>query len=580
MASPVDRRLIGESRAARAHLRIAAALGVLSAALIVAQAALLAFVIERAAVHHAPLGSLRGELIALAAVLGARALSGGAFELSGRLGAVRVMSELRNRLVRRLLLIGPEQRPGTSRTGELAGTAVQGVDALEDYFAGYLPQLVLAAVVPVAVVAWVLTLDPLTAAILALTVPVLVAFMVLIGKGARAQARGRWRALALLGAHFLDVVQGLATLRAYGREQAQEKTLADVGERYRAETMSTLRIAFLSALVLELCAMIGTALVAATIGVQLVQGTLGLRAGLTVLLLAPELYAPLRMVGQQFHAGADASTASELIFKAIDSQSTLARPPAARRAALPAPDPGLAPVRFQAVGYEYPQRPGPVLAGVELVLEPGRIAALVGPSGAGKSTIARLLMRLADPTEGRITCAGVDLRELDPEHWRARIAWVPQRPTLFAGTIAENIALYAPRAARGRIERAAAAANASEFIRPLPHGLDTLVGEGARRLSAGQAQRVALARAFLADRPLLVLDEPTAHLDEDSALAVRDAIGRLARGRTVLLIAHQLLLGELAHDVHAIHHGRLPSASEDRSAAGARAPLRPSEVAA
>src|SRR5664279_3612459 len=397
------------------------------------------------------------------------------------------MSELRARLSRHLLLDSPAGHDGEERTGELAACAVQGVDALQAYFAGYLPQLVLAAFVPLAVLAWATSVDPLSAGILALTIPILILFMILIGQGARVQTRRRWRALSLLSAHFLDVVRGLPTLRAHRREAAQARILADVGERYRAETMATLRVAFLSALVLELCAMIGTALVAATIGVQLVQGTLGLRAGLTVLLLAPELYAPLRMVGQQFHAGADASTASELIFKAIDSQSTLAHPPAARRAALPAPDPGLAPVRFQAVGYEYPQRPGPVLAGVELVLEPGRIAALVGPSGAGKSTIARLLMRLADPTEGRITCAGVDLRELDPEHWRARIAWVPQRPTLFAGTIAENIALYAPRAARGRIERAAAAANASEFIRPLPHGLDTLVGEGARRLSAGQA---------------------------------------------------------------------------------------------
>ncbi len=269
------------------HLALAGALGVLSAVLIVAQAALLAFVIERAAMDHATLASLRAQLIALAAVLCARALAGGAFELSGRWGAVRIMSELRGRLAQRLLVTSPERRPASGRTGELASTAVQGVDALESYFAGYLPQLVLATVVPLAVIAWAIALDPITAAILALTVPLLVAFMVLIGKGASAQARGRWQALALLGAHFLDVVQGLPTLRAYGREHAQERTLEEVGERYRAETMATLRVAFLSALVLELCAMIGTALVAATIGVQLVDGALGLQAGLTVLLLAP-----------------------------------------------------------------------------------------------------------------------------------------------------------------------------------------------------------------------------------------------------------------------------------------------------
>jgi ATP-binding cassette subfamily C protein CydCD len=569
MASPVDRRLVRESAIARVHLALASALGVLSAVLIVAQAALLAYVIARVAVHHATLASLQPQLIALEAVLCARALAGGAFELSGRWGAIRVMSELRGRLVRRLLLASPEQRPRAGRTGELASTAVQGVDALEAYFAGYLPQLVMAAVVPVAVIAWVITLDPVTAAILALTVPLLVLFMVLIGKGARAQARGRWRALALLGAHFLDVVEGLATLRAYRREHVQERTLAEVGERYRAETIATLRIAFLSALVLELCAMIGTALVAATIGLQLVQGALGLQDGLTVLLLAPELYAPLRQVGMQFHASADASSASERIFEALDSPPQIARPSSPRRP----PNPALAPVRFEAVSYEYPQRAGRVLAGVELECEPGRTTALLGPSGSGKSTLARLLMRLADPSEGRISCGGVDLRELDPDRWRSQIAWVSQRPTLFSGTIAENIALSVPDAARREIWQAARAAGAEEFIGQLPAGIDTLVGEGARRLSAGQAQRIALARAFLADRPLLLLDEPTAHLDDASARAVADTIERLAHGRMTLLIVHHPLLAELADQVHVMRDGRVGAPPSEESPVGADLPV-------
>ena len=546
MASPVDRRLVRESRPARVHLALAGAIGVLSAVLVVAQAALLGYIVASAARHHATLATLEGQLIALAGVLCARALADGAFELSGRWGAIRVMSDLRGRLVRRLLLTSPEQRPGTGRTGELASTAVQGVDALEAYFAGYLPQLVLAALVPLAVIGWVFTLDPVTAAILALTVPLLVLFMVLIGKGAQAQARQRWQALALLGSHFLDVVQGLPTLRAYRREHAQERTLAEVGESYRAETIATLRIAFLSALVLELCAMIGTALVAATIGVQLVQGTLGLQAGLTVLLLAPELYGPLRQVGTQFHASSDASAASQRIFDAIDSPPSIARPLDPR----PLPNPARAAIRLENVGYEYPQREGHVLAGVALELEPGQITALVGPSGSGKSTLARLIMRLADPTAGRITCAGVDLRDIDPDRWRGQIAWVPQRPTLFTGTIAENIALSVPGATRAEIRRAAREAGADVFIEALPEGIDTPVGEGARRLSAGQAQRIALARTFLADRPLLLLDEPTAHLDHDSARAIGETIERLARGRTTLLIVHHPELAELADHVH------------------------------
>ncbi len=562
MAAPVDRRLLGESRAARAHLALAAALGVLSAAAILAQAALLAFVIASAARSHATLASLEPELIGLAAVMVARALLDGGFELSGRWGAVRVMSELRGRLVRRLLLESPERRPSAGRTGELASTAVQGVDALEAYFAGYLPQLVLATVVPIAVIGWVLTLDPIAAAVLALTVPLLVALMVLIGKGARAQAQRRWRALALLGAHFLDVVQGLATLRAYRREDAQAQTLRDVGERYRAETMATLRTAFLSAFVLELCAMIGTALVAATIGVQLVSGALGLRAGLTVLLLAPEMYGPLRLVGQQFHASADATTAYERIFGALAQPAAIAPAARPRRAASPAS----APVRFRSVAYEYPQRAGRVLSDVDLELEPGRITALLGHSGAGKSTIARLLMRLADPSAGSVTCAGVDLRDLDLDDWRRQIAWVPQRPTLFTGTIAQNVALARPGASPQEVRRAIHAAGAEELVGGLAHGVDTRVGEGARRLSAGQAQRIALARAFLADRPLLLLDEPTAHLDDESTQTIGETIRSLAHGRTALLIVHHPLLTELADHLHVMRAGRLetpeaPSAS-------------------
>lgn len=554
MAGPVDRRLIGESRPARAHLAAAGALGMLAAGLMIAQASLLALVIARAALGGAGLAALEPWLLALAAVLAARAFVEGGFELSGRWGAVRVMSELRARLARRLLLEAPERRPRGARTGELAATAVQGVDALESYFAGYLPQLVLATVVPVAVVGWSLILDPAAALVLAGTVPILILFMALIGRGARARANARWRAMALLGAHFLDVVQGLPTLRAFRRERAQERALAEVGERYRAETMSTLRIAFLSALVLELCAMIGTALVAATIGVQLVDGSLGLQAGLTVLLLAPELYGPLRQVGQQFHAGADATTASDQIFKALETPAAIAP---ARRPRGTLPDPAAEGVRFRAVSFSYPGRERPALDGLELELEPGLITALLGPSGAGKSTLARLLMRLEDPRSGAVSCGGVDLRDIDAARWRALVAWVPQRPTLFAGSVAENIALYRPDAPARQVDRAAADAGVLEFAGALPQGLDTRIGEGGRRLSAGQAQRVALARAFLADRPLVVLDEPTAHLDDVSAGFAADAITRLSRARTTLLIAHQRAVADHADRVHLLDEGLL-----------------------
>ena len=567
MASPVDRRLLGESRAARTQLVLAALLGILSAVLIIAQAVLLAYVIDRAAMYHATVSALEPELIALAAVLLSRAVVNGGFELSGRLGAHKVMSELRGRLARHLLLVCPGGLPAGERTGDLAAAAVQGVDALESYFAGYLPQLVLAALVPLAVLGWTATVDPISAGILALTVPILIVFMILIGKGASSQTRRRWQALSLLSAHFLDVVRGLPTLRAYRREHAQAQILADVGERYRTETMATLRVAFLSALVLELCAMIGTALVAATIGVQLVDGDLGLTAGLTVLLLAPELYGPLRNVGQQFHASADGTAAAERIFAVLDRPaaivgSSFMRDVSAQSVAdatqtFPTPDPARETIRLRGVGYEYPERQGSALEDIDLELTPGEITALLGPSGAGKSTIAKLVMRLADPTRGQITCGGVDLRDLDPERWREQIAWVPQRAQIFSGTVAENIRLGAPHTDAAQLEQAATAAGALAFIRELPQGMETPIGEAARRLSAGQRQRIALARAFLRDARLVVLDEPTANLDETNANMIADALTRLAAGRTTLLIVHHPALAEHADRVLRLDGGRL-----------------------
>ncbi|MGO9248676.1 MAG: thiol reductant ABC exporter subunit CydD [Solirubrobacteraceae bacterium] len=574
MAAPLQRRLLAQTSAARPHVILACLLGVAAALLIVAQAALLAYVIYRSAIYGASLSSLTPQLIALAAVLLARACVTGGFELSGRLGATRVMSELRSRLARQLLIVCPDGRPADMRTGDLAAAAVQGVDALESWFAGYLPQLVLACVVPLAVLGWVFAIDPVPGAILLMTVPILIVFMILIGRGAQSQTRARWQSLALLSAHFLDILRGLPTLIAHRREHAQAGTLAQVGERYRSETMATLRIAFLSAFVLELCAMIGTALVAATIGVQLVYGALSLQVGLTVLLLAPELYGPLRGLGQQFHSGNEGLAAAERIFAVLDRRPSLrpvAHTSAGSAVGAAVPDPARAPVRLAGVSYEYPGRAGAALSELDLELAPGEITALVGPSGAGKSTIARLLMRLADPTAGRVSCGGVNLRELDPERWRAQVAWVPQRAQLFAGTVSENIRLGAPDATDAQVRRAASLAGASDLIDAMPEGMDTLLGESGRRLSAGQTRRISLARAFLReDARLLILDEPTAHLDERSAEDVAAAIARLARGRTTLLIVHHPALAARADRVVRIESGHIVPAG----------PVRLEEVAA
>lgn len=528
----IDRQLTRQTRAATLHLRAAALLAGLTTVAIVAQAVLLAHIIDRAALHGASVGNLQGTLIALALVFAARALISSAFELCGRWGAVAAMSELRGRMARQLLLRRPADND-RARTGELAGAAVEGVDALEAYFAGYLPQAMLAGTVPLVVLAWLAFVDPIAAALLAVTAPLVIVFMVLIGKNAEAETQRRWTALSLLGAHFLDVVKGLPTLRLFRRTDAQAETLDEVGERYRRETMRTLRTAFLSALVLECCAMIGTALVAATVGIQLTAGTLSLESGLVVLLLAPELFGPLRSVGQQFHAAADGTAAARRIFEVLDEPSALS----AAEDPLPAPDPSREPLRLRGVGFAYPGRAA-VLSGQDLDLTPGETTALVGPSGSGKTTLANLMMRLADPQQGTVTCGDTDLRQVAAEDWWRQVGWLPQRPRLFSGSVADNIRLGAPGASDAQVREAAASAGADSFIEGLPKAYDTRIGDGGRRLSAGQAQRIALARVLLQDPPLLVLDEPTAHLDPANAELLMEALRPLTSTRTTLAITH------------------------------------------
>lgn len=548
----MGRRLARSSRAARIHLAGAVGLGALSTVLVIAQAALFARVIAGVFVGGEDLADVRGELTLLLAVAAGRGLTTAGFEIGGRVGAARVMAGLREQLVHKLL----RERPGglaDEQSGELAAVAVQGVDALEPYFARYLPQLVLAALTPLAILAWVLPRDWQAAAILAVTLPLIPLFMVLIGGLAERRTRARWQTLSLLSARFLDTVGGLETLRSFGRAEDQEEAIGRSSDAYRRTTLETLRVAFLSALVLELLAMLGTALVAVTVGVQLAEGDLRLEAGLTVVLLAPELYAPVRQLGAQFHASADGLAAAGRILAVLDLPPSVDVPARTLRP----PDPSDTVVAFEGVGFAYPGATAPTLEDVRLTLEPGETVALVGSSGSGKTTLLALLLRLADPEAGRIVCGGVDLRAVDPRMWRQRIAWVPQRPTIVAATVADNIRLADPGASERRVREAAAAAGVLELAAGLPEGLETLIGEGARRLSAGQSRRVALARAFLRDAPLVVLDEPTAHLDAASAEQLDAALDRLLRGRTALLAVHRPSLARRADHVVELRSGRL-----------------------
>ncbi len=549
----IDPRLLRRSASARRVVVADAALGVLAALLVLAQSVLLARIAARA-FHGAALPAVTPMLLLFVGVTAGRALAAWAFETLGRWGAAGVLSQLRRDLVDAQLNEHPEEIE-PARTGAIAAAAVSGVDALETTFARYVPQVVLAVVVPVAVLALVAWIDPLSAAIMALTLPLVPVFMWLIGRATERRAHERWAALASLSTHFLDVVRGLPTLRAFNRGESQAASIRSVSERYRRTTMETLRLAFLSGAVLELAATLAIALIAVTIGIRLIDGAIGFAPALTVLVLAPELYLPLRGLAAQFHASADGLAAATTLLDAIEAPATL---PDGRAIA---PDPSEAPVRLEDVGFAYASSDRAVLQAVDLELAPGETVAIVGPSGAGKSTLASLLLGLERPSEGRILAGAMDLATADLAGWRRQIAWAPQHPTLFRGTVSANVRLGDEGASEERVREAARLAGADHFIRELPDGYDTTVGDGERPLSAGQRQRLSLARAFLRDASLLILDEPTANLDPDGAELVADAIARHGASRTVLLITHRLELARIADRVLEMHGGRLTVAS-------------------
>jgi ATP-binding cassette subfamily C protein CydCD len=535
---PIDPRLLRYARATRIFLVAVVALGAVGAGLVIAQAMLIAEVVVGAFQHRMAVSELGTPLLLLTAVTVGRALVGWLTELAAHRASAAVKSELRGQLLERSAELGPGWLSG-QRTGSLVALATRGVDALDDYFSRYLPQLGLAVVVPVAVLARIVTEDWVSAAIIVGTLPLIPVFMVLIGWATQSRMDRQWRLLSRLSGHFLDVVAGLPTLKVFGRAKAQAESIRRITGEYRRATMRTLRIAFISSFALELLATISVALVAVTIGMRLVHGEMDLYIGLVILILAPEAYLPLRQVGAQYHAAAEGLAAAEEIFEVLETPVPASGSEAVPEGAL----------SFEGVTVRYPGRSADAVANVSFGVEPGETVALVGPSGAGKSTLLSVLLGFVRPAEGRVRVGGVDLADADLEQWRARTAWVPQRPHLYAGTIAENVRLARPDAGDDAVRQALRDAGALEFVDTLPEGAETVLGEDGAGLSAGQRQRLALARAFLADRPVLLLDEPTAALDGATEAEVVAAVRRLAAGRTVLLVVHRPALLEVADRV-------------------------------
>ncbi|MEU6413171.1 thiol reductant ABC exporter subunit CydD [Microbispora sp. NPDC046933] len=560
-------RLARAERSVRIHLACCLAAAVVAGLLVLVQAELLAGVLSgRFAV---------AALLPLALVVACRGLLGWAQGVLAGRAATALKSALRRLLLGRVEGLGPAYR-----SGELVTLAGRGLDALDPYLTGYLPAVAVAGVVPLAVVVRLFVADLATAVIVVLTLPLIPIFGALVGWTTKAVTERQWRALARLGGHFLDVVRGLPTLRAFGRARYQASVIREVAEAHRAATMRTLRVAFLSSLVLELVASLSLALVAVPVGLRLLSGSLDLRTALLVLLLAPEAYLPLRAMGTRFHAAMEGVAAADETFAVVNppqetgqeraeeaasarsakeaaSARSAGKAESARSGGRAASAGGPPEIRLEDVTVRYPGREETALDCVSLVIEPGERVAIVGPSGAGKSTLLHLLLGFVTPSAGRVLADGVDLAELDLDEWRRRLAFVPQRPHLFATSVADNIALGSA-ATPEEIRAAAEAARVAEFAGALPQGYDTPLGERGANLSAGQRQRVALARAFC--RPaarVLLLDEPTARLDGRSEAAIVAATRRLAEGRTAIIVAHRPAMIDLADRVVRLDGGAL-----------------------
>jgi ATP-binding cassette, subfamily C, bacterial CydD len=526
----------------RRTLAVLAVLAVGRAVLVIAQAWLLADTIAR--LDSSPLPWL-------GLVITARALLTWTGDQVGRRAATTVKHRTRDRLAGH----AADQSDG----GAFATLAGSGLDALDASLSGYIPQLVLAAVVPPLVLVQLFAADPLTAVIVSVTLPLVPVFGALIGLHTRDATRSQWARLHRLGGHFRDVLAGLSTLRAFDRTGHQAGVVRRMAHEHRTATMRALRIAFLSGFVLELVGSLSVALVAVPVGLRLLDGRLSLTTGLLVLLLTPEAFGPLRALGTRFHAGAEGMAVLEQVRDILDEER---RPVAGRTA----PRPG-AEIRLVDVTVTYPGRDRPALEHLSLTVRPGEKLAVVGPSGAGKSTLLHLLLGFVTPDTGQVLIGGTDLRDLDLEAWRRQLAWVPQHPHLFAGSILDNIRLGVPGAALADVRSAASAARALDFVTASPRGFDTVLAENGAGLSAGQRQRVALARALLRDAPIALLDEPTARLDLASEGDVVTATGRLLHGRTAVLVAHRPAILAAADRVVRIEGGRLQEFGTSRTEA-------------
>ncbi|MEI4789692.1 thiol reductant ABC exporter subunit CydD [Bacillus sp. FJAT-53060] len=470
------------------------------------------------------------------------------FTYSSRIGA-----DVRKQLLDQLFRLGPAftKKKGT---GKLVTLAMEGIAQYRQYLQLFLPKMVNMAVIPVMVLVYVWTLDETSAVILIVTLPILIVFMILLGLVAQRKAAKQWRSYEKLSNHFTDSLRGLETLRYLGISKKHSRNIAEVSKRYRKATMSTLKVAFLSSFALDFFSMLSIATVAVFLGLRLIEGELLLLPALTALMLAPEYFLPVREVGNDYHATLNGKEANEAIQVILDEKGFQAQETQSMQLSRWNEQDVLT---LQDIYVLHDDHAPYSIQDVDLTVNGKKKIGIIGTSGSGKSTLTDVLGGFVEPSSGQITLNGQKLVHLQLTAWQKEVVYMPQHPYLFHMTLRENIRFYEPNATDEEVEKAVQEAGLSQLVAELPNGLDEVIGEQGRGLSGGQAQRVALARTVLGQRSIMLLDEPTAHLDIETEYELKKTMLPLFEDKLVFLATHRLHWMPDMDEIIVMDHGTI-----------------------
>lgn len=516
----------------------------------VAQAYLIATIIDSVFLKNQNLQDIWTRMLLLLGVYFVKAGLVYTTEFTGAKLAIEIKSAMREEVLSKIAELGPVYAGG-EKTGELSLTLLDGIESIDAYYSQYLPQLIFSAAIPITMLFFVFPLEPLTGFIFMLTAPLVPFFMILIGRYAESLTQKQYGTLSILAAHFYDVLQGLTTLKIFGRSKAQGKVIREISDHYREITMQVLRVTFLSSLALELLTTLSTAIIAVEIGLRLINGNIQFLQAFFLLIIAPEFYFPLRQLGLKFHAGMSGVTASQRVWQILDTVAPTNIPASAE-----SPQLEFSRLELRNVTYKYAGRDVDSLRDVSMTLVRGNTA-LIGATGAGKSTVTNLITRFIDPDQGEILIDGVPINQLPIDIWRSAISWVPQSPYLFFDTVRNNLLMAKADASDIELKYACQKAGILDTINALPQGFDTPIGERASFLSGGQAQRVAIARAFLKNAPIILLDEPTSNLDVQTERELTRTLEELTAGKITLTIAHRLNTIKTARMIYLLENGKV-----------------------